>query len=115
MFKRLKKFVLIASRLSLGIVLVFCTSLVAGMIGQLAFGHRVPLATRFQLVLASLFFAAQTYAAFRILIFRRRVGPDSHFRPPGGSPGWPLGIPVPVRPSGPWLVRAAAEAVPRAE
>jgi hypothetical protein len=116
MFKRVTQIAMLAGRLALGFVLVFCTTFVAGLIGKLSLERGVPLGSRLLLVLLSLFFALQSYAVFRILIFRRRVGRSSfNFRPPGASPDWPLGKPVPVRPPGPWLVRAAAQALPHDE
>jgi hypothetical protein len=83
LLKRIMKFVMLAIRLGLGIVLVFCTTLVAGIGGQLSFGHHLPIGTRLVFVLLSLFFALQSYAVCRILIFRRRARSTGlDFRPP---------------------------------
>jgi len=113
---RMTKIALRIIRLSLGVVLFFCTILIAGIIGQFSLDHSLPLGTRFLVLFISLCFALQSYAVCRILIIRgraRRIGPN--FEPPTAPPGWLVGVPVPVRPRGPWLVRAAAQAMPREE
>jgi len=117
MFKRVIEFALVAGRLALGATLLFWTTLLTCLIGKLALERAVPLGSRLLLALVSLLFAIQAYFAFRILILRRRGGRSRpNFRPPpGGPPAWPIGVPVPVRPRGPWLVRAAAQAIPHDE
>jgi hypothetical protein len=99
-------------RLSLGIVLLFCTTLIGGVSGQLAFSH-VAFAKRCLFVLLSLFFALQAYAVCRILLFRRRAGAAVSFSsPPGLPPDWFGGALVPAPPSGPHPTLAAAEEIP---
>jgi hypothetical protein len=39
----------------------------------------------------------------------------SSLRRPPLPPNWPVGVPVPVRPAGPWLVSAATQAIPHEE
>lgn len=115
LLRRLRKFALLAIRVTIGLVLFYCTALLAGVIGQFAFERDVPFGTRSVLFLVSLFFALQACMIYRILIFRRRArGTGSDFKPPGSPPppGWPIGVPVPVRPPGPWLLRAASQPLP---
>lgn len=110
------KFALLVIRLSIGVALFFFTTLAAAIVGQVSFDHGLPLGTRFLALFVSLCFALQSYAVCRIVIVQwcaRRTGPN--FRPPAAPPAWPIGVPVPVRPRGPWLVRAAAQPIPREE
>src|SRR5882672_1997794 len=110
---RIARFALLAIRLGLGTFLLFWTTLVAGIIGQLAFGH-VPFGTRCLLVLLSLFFALQAYAVCRILLFRSRPPrPVLLWPPPGPPPDWPVGTLVPAPPSGSPPTLAEAQALPR--
>jgi len=77
---RVTEFALAAIRLGLGIVLFFLTTLLAGIIGKFSFEPHVPFGTRCLLVLLSLSFVLQSYAACRILLFRRKgneAGPTS--------------------------------------